>query len=62
MSLNFILAGSETELPVQYTGPVPDNFAEDREVVVEGRLDTSGIFQAEMLMTKCESKYKAKVN
>ncbi len=62
MSLNFTLAGSETELPVQYSGTVPDNFAEDREVVVEGRLDTSGIFQAEMLMTKCESKYKAKVN
>jgi cytochrome c-type biogenesis protein CcmE len=62
MSLNFTLAGSETELPVQYTGTVPDNFAEDREVVVEGRLDTTGIFQADMLMTKCESKYKAKVN
>lgn len=62
MSLNFTLAGSETELPVQYTGTVPDNFAEDREVVVEGRLDTTGIFQADMLMTKCESKYKAKVD
>lgn len=62
MSLKFTLAGSETELPVHYTGTVPDNFAEDREVVVEGRLDTTGIFQAEMLMTKCESKYKAKVN
>ena len=62
MSLKFTLAGSEAELPVHYTGTVPDNFAEDREVVVEGRLDTTGIFQAEMLMTKCESKYKAKVN
>jgi cytochrome c-type biogenesis protein CcmE len=62
MSLNFTLAGAETELPIQYKGTVPDNFAEDREVVVEGRLDTTGIFQADMLMTKCESKYKAKVN
>jgi len=62
VSLNFTLAGSQTELPVQYKGPVPDNFAEDREVVVEGRLDTTGVFRADMLMTKCESKYKAKVD
>lgn len=61
VSLNFTLTGSEAELPVQYKGPVPDNFAEDREVVVEGRLDTTGIFHADMLMTKCESKYRAKV-
>ena len=62
VSLNFTLAGSQTELPVQYKGSVPDNFAEDREVVVEGRLDTTGVFRADMLMTKCESKYKAKVD
>jgi len=61
MSLNFTLAGSENELMVHYEGSVPDNFAEGREVVVEGRLDTTGIFQADRLMTKCESKYKAKV-
>jgi cytochrome c-type biogenesis protein CcmE len=59
VSLNFTLTGSKAELPVQYKGSAPDNFAEDREVVVEGRLDTSGTFQADMLMTKCESKYKA---
>jgi len=41
---------------------VPDNFAEDREVVVEGHLGTSGVFQADTLLTRCESKYKVKVN
>jgi cytochrome c-type biogenesis protein CcmE len=61
MNLTFTLSGSETELPVQYKGSVPDNFSEDREVVVQGRLDTSGVFQADLLMTRCESKYKAKV-
>jgi cytochrome c-type biogenesis protein CcmE len=60
-SLKFILSGSESELPVHYKGTVPDNFADDIEVVIEGRLDTNGIFQADRLMTKCESKYKAKV-
>lgn len=61
VSLRFTLAGAQAELPVQYTGVVPDNFTEDREVVVEGRLAPAGVFQADTLMTRCESKYQAKV-
>ena len=61
MDLTFILAGSKSEVPVHYKGSVPDNFAEDREVVVQGRLDTAETFQANLLMTRCESKYRAKV-
>ena len=61
MNLTFTLSGTETEIPVSYTGSVPDNFEEDREVVVQGRLDATGTFQADLLMTRCESKYKAKV-
>ena len=61
MNLKFTLAGTGNELSVNYKGTIPDNFIEDGEVVVEGMLDTSGTFQANTLMTKCESKYKAKV-
>lgn len=61
MQLTFTLQGNATSLPISYTGTVPDNFAEDREVVVEGCLDATGVFKADKLMTKCESKYKAKV-
>jgi cytochrome c-type biogenesis protein CcmE len=61
MNLTFTLAGSTAEIPVHYEGSVPDNFAEDREVVVEGRLDTTGVFRADLIMTRCESKYKVKV-
>jgi cytochrome c-type biogenesis protein CcmE len=61
MRLDFTLAGSETVLPVSYGGVVPDNFAEDVEVVVEGIRGSDGTFQANKVMTKCESKYKAKV-
>ena len=61
MNLTFILAGAKTEIPVIYVGTVPDNFTEDIEVVVEGRLDENKSFKAKTLMTKCESKYKAKV-
>ena len=61
VTLRFTLAGAQAQLPVQYKGVTPDNFAEDREVVVEGRLGTDGVFQADNLMTRCESKYQVKV-
>ena len=61
MNLSFMLSGANNQVPVEYEGSVPDNFTEGGEVVVEGRLDTEGVFRADMLMTKCESKYKAKV-
>ena len=61
MLLSFVLAGQESELPVNYSKTVPDNFTDDIEVVIEGRMDTSGIFQANSLMTKCESKYEEKL-
>ncbi len=61
MNLTFTLTGSDNEVSIYYAGSVPDNFVDDGEVVVEGRLEASGVFQADMLMTRCESKYKAKV-
>jgi cytochrome c-type biogenesis protein CcmE len=61
MNLTFTLAGTKAEIPVLYEGTVPDNFTDDIEVVVEGRLDENKSFKAKTLMTKCESKYKAKV-
>ena len=62
MTLSFILTGAKSEVPVVYKGTVPDNFTEDIEVVVEGRLDVDGTFKADLLLTRCESKYKAKVD
>ncbi|MDD5458004.1 MAG: cytochrome c maturation protein CcmE [Phycisphaerae bacterium] len=61
MDMTFTIAGSKSEVPVEYKGTVPDNFAEGIEVVVEGRMNTNAVFDAETLMTRCESKYKAKV-
>ena len=61
VALRFTLAGAESELPVRYQGVVPDNFIENREVVVEGRLGAAGVFHADKLMTRCESKYQTKV-
>lgn len=61
VTLRFTLTGAKSELPIEYRGVVPDNFVEDREVVVEGRMAAAGVFQADKLLTRCESKYQAKV-
>ncbi len=47
----------EDSLPVVYQGVVPDTFKVGNEVVVEGQLNSDGIFQAHTLMPKCPSKY-----
>jgi cytochrome c-type biogenesis protein CcmE len=44
-------------LPVEYTGIVPDMFAEGRDVIVEGTY-TGGVLQASAVMTSCPSKYE----
>lgn len=52
-----IAEGGET-LSVTYNGVAPDTFKDDAEVVVEGRLSDSGVFQADTLLAKCPSKYE----
>jgi cytochrome c-type biogenesis protein CcmE len=44
---------------VEYRDALPDTFTEDSEVVLEGRLDEAGVFQATTLLTKCGSRYEA---
>ena len=58
--LDFELAGREHSLPVRYTGIVPNNFCEDREVVVQGKFDSDKFFIATVILTRCESKYKVR--
>jgi cytochrome c-type biogenesis protein CcmE len=60
MTARFHLVGTDgAELPVVYRGVIPDLFESGRDVVVEGRRDAAGVFQADVLMTKCASKYEA---
>jgi cytochrome c-type biogenesis protein CcmE len=51
--------GGDVTLPVSYTGIVPDPFRDGREVIVTGKLDEDGVFEAEKdsLITKCPSKF-----
>ena len=58
MTLSFILTEGDAVLPVVYRGVVPDTFKEDSELVVEGKYEAEGVFNATKLMTKCASKYE----
>jgi cytochrome c-type biogenesis protein CcmE len=54
------MEGKPGEVKVQYSGLLPDMFAEDRDVVVEGVHSRSDPFRATKVMTSCPSKYQSK--
>ncbi len=47
----------EESLPVVYQGVVPDTFKVGNEIVIEGHLNSDGIFPANTILTKCPSRY-----
>jgi cytochrome c-type biogenesis protein CcmE len=55
----FRMTDGETAMRVAYHGVIPDTFVDDAAVVVEGRLQDDGLFQAHTLLAKCPSKYEA---
>ena len=57
LELKFNVIEGDKSLPVFYRGTVPDTFKAGIEVVVEGQLNSTGIFRANTLLTKCPSKY-----
>lgn len=57
-SLRFTITDGQKDFQVAYQGAVPDAFFQpDADVVVEGRMDPGGVFQARNLVAKCPSKY-----
>lgn len=53
------IANGSTRFPVRYQGPLPDTFEEGRDVVIEGRFTSAGVFEATTVLTKCGSRYEA---
>lgn len=58
LSAQFVLEGETGRIDVAYRGVIPDLFQAKGDVVVEGRSDDQQVFQADVLMTKCASKYE----
>ena len=61
--VDFRISDGTREIPVTYTGLVPDTFtdANDIEVIVEGRYGRDGLFRATEVLAKCGSRYEAAV-
>lgn len=55
----FVVTDGAATLPVTYHGIIPDTFVDGADVVVEGRLNAEGTFQAHTLLAKCPSKYES---
>ncbi len=58
-TIRFTIVEGEDSLPVVFRGIVPDTFKVGSEVVVEGYLDSGGMFEASTIMPKCASKYES---
>lgn len=60
-SLEFAIQdpNGSAQIPVVYSGAVPDPFREGREVLVKGELE-GGRFVGNEMTTKCPSKFTAK--
>jgi len=56
-----VKAGDSVSFPVYCAGqPKPDMLAENRDVIVEGKLEAGGVIIASQVMTSCPSKYQPK--
>jgi cytochrome c-type biogenesis protein CcmE len=54
----FLLQGATGTLSVRCSGPLPDNLAEGREVVVEGQVRGECLV-GDRVLTRCASKYSS---
>jgi len=57
--VKFVATDGARMLPVVYRGIAPDTFTDSADVIVEGRLDAAGTFQATVLLAKCASRFEA---
>ncbi|MFI5274477.1 MAG: cytochrome c maturation protein CcmE [Ktedonobacterales bacterium] len=57
--IHFTIQDTAGAMPVTYSGTVPDIFRAGIQVVVEGKLGTNGVFQANNLLAKCPSKFQS---
>ncbi len=55
--IEFITTDTNEDIPVVFTGVLPDLFREGQGVVAEGRIDANGVFQANSILAKHDENY-----
>ena len=57
LTIDFVATDGKASIPVQFTGIVPDLFAENAGMVADGRMRADGVFIAEKILAKHDEKY-----
>lgn len=57
LTVSFIVTDTLKEVPVTYTGILPDLFREGKGVVAQGKLDNDGKFTASEVLAKHDENY-----
>ena len=57
VTVRFAVTDTIENVPVQYTGILPDLFQEGTGVVAQGRMDPKGIFVADQVLAKHDENY-----
>ncbi len=57
LTVHFVVTDNARDIPVQYTGILPDLFKEGKGAVVQGRLGTDGQFTASEVLAKHDENY-----
>ena len=57
ITAHFIVTDTAKEIPVAYTGILPDLFKEGRGVVAQGKLGADGVFVASEVLAKHDENY-----
>jgi cytochrome c-type biogenesis protein CcmE len=57
LEVEFALTDYENQLPVYYSGILPDLFREGQGIIAHGRLDDSGRFVADEVLAKHDENY-----
>ena len=57
MTVRFIITDNVKDIPVAYTGILPDLFRDGKGAVVQGRLGDDGLFTASEVLAKHDENY-----
>ena len=57
VTIRFTVVDGGAEVPVRFTGIVPDLFKENSGVVAEGRFEPDGLFVADNILAKHDERY-----
>jgi cytochrome c-type biogenesis protein CcmE len=57
LTVHFVITDMAKDIPVAYTGILPDLFKEGKGAVIQGRLDSKGEFIASEVLAKHDENY-----